>query len=99
MPSVAVPKETGFKGDKPHYPTVYIPANEDINDVFKLDDDAVVLLKGKIKGIVSNKNQYQGEKPTERHELTLEVHEVFAYPDDGKNEFSKMADEYEAEAE
>lgn len=59
------------------YPTVYLPVSQEIVDALAVGDAVEVTLKGKVSALSSDK----GSK-SERHNLTVELREVEAYPDD-----------------
>lgn len=64
------------KGEK-RYPTVYMPVSQEIVDALAVGDAVEVTLKGKVSALSSDKGSKQ-----ERHNLTVELREVEAYPDD-----------------
>lgn len=59
------------------YPTAYLPVSQEIVDALAVGDPVEVTLKGKVISLSSDK----GSKK-ERHNLTVELREVEAYPDD-----------------
>jgi len=66
------------------YPTVYLPVSQQIINALAVGDAVEVTLKGKVSALSSDK----GSK-SERHNLTVELREVEAYPDDSATEDSE----------
>lgn len=75
-PEDNTPTAIGGKAEK-RYPTVYLPVSQEIVDALAVGDAVEVTLKGKVSALSSDKGSKQ-----ERHNLTVELREVEAYPDD-----------------
>lgn len=76
-PEDNTPTAIGSGKAEKRYPTVYLPVSQEIVDALAVGDAVEVTLKGKVSALSSDKGSKQ-----ERHNLTVELREVEAYPDD-----------------
>ena len=72
------------------HPTANIPATKEIVQTFAVEDEVIVMLKGKVKSVSVHESEESSHA-----DFTIAVEEVEAYSEVDKTEYEKMADEDE----